>query len=177
MLVSFSAERALLVAALDSKNMSNPFEPPRVFGEGGLEERAMSITEEVDTESRTCTTDDCFFGVDKDRTSSPPLIECVDLPLRAHILAGSYGWPSAIFPIFAVADAINIIPLVSSAVCQRAVWDIQLPVVALEISKVGRIGYVHIGWAEQSKSQGVVSYSTYSFSAPLIKIPIRGNSR
>ncbi|KAJ3476653.1 hypothetical protein NLI96_g11010 [Meripilus lineatus] len=157
MLMSFSADRALLAAALNPKELSDPFKAPLIYEKGGLEGDARVISQEPEDKGKSPSriAYDLFFGTDTDSASGPPFIECLDLPLRANILAGSYGWPVAIFPIFSIGDGANIIPLVASIVCQRAVWDIQLPVVAFEISKVGRIGYVHIGWAEQSKSQDV----------------------
>ncbi|KAJ3475516.1 hypothetical protein NLI96_g11788 [Meripilus lineatus] len=149
--------------------------------ESECEEDVTDISEGVDTVSRNGTTtddsttddsitedsttdnpitddpiiDDSFSDVDHNRPSTPPFVDYLDLPLCAQILAGSNVWPVALFPIFSVADTANIIPLVASIVYQRAVWDIQLPVVAFEISKVGRVGYVHIGWAEEIVHQDV----------------------
>lgn len=76
----------------------------------------------------------------------------LDLPLRAHILAGSHVWPTALFLIFSVVNGTDIVPLVPSIACQRAVWGLPLLVVGFEISNVDRTGRVHVGWVEQNEA-------------------------
>ncbi|KAJ3554602.1 hypothetical protein NM688_g3021 [Phlebia brevispora] len=91
-----------------------------------------------------------FFGLDHVDEHETPGGTWLDLPLDAHLLAGRRAWPVVSFPVLCVADAEEIIPLISSAVCQRAAWGIGIPVVGFEMSKFDSIVRVYIAWSDSS---------------------------
>ncbi|KAJ3554947.1 hypothetical protein NM688_g2843 [Phlebia brevispora] len=87
-----------------------------------------------------------FFGLDHVDEYEPSEEKWLDLPLDAHVLAGRRAWPFVSFPIVCIAEAEEIVPLLSSAVCQRATWGIDVPVIGFEMSKFDSIVHVYIGW-------------------------------
>ncbi|KAJ3554603.1 hypothetical protein NM688_g3020 [Phlebia brevispora] len=93
-----------------------------------------------------------FFGLDRVDEHEPPEEKLLDLPLDAHILAERRAWHDVLFPVLCVAEGAKIIPLVSSAVYQRATWDIDLPVVGFEMSKFGSTVGVFVGWFDTSSN-------------------------
>lgn len=75
-----------------------------------------------------------------------------DIPLNAHILAGSGYCSHVTFPVICVADSNDIISLIASVAHQRKVWGLNDPVIGLEISEYGRLARLHIGWLDTANS-------------------------
>ena len=91
---------------------------------------------------------DLLFGFDEVDEHEPPKRPWLDLPPSAHIRAERNSWSAVSFPILCVDFEETIIPLMSSAIYQRRTWDMDLPVVGLQISQSSSLARVHVGWGE-----------------------------
>lgn len=76
----------------------------------------------------------------------------VESPLRvcseAHVLLSNTVGAMAVLPVLPVADAENIIPLISSVLYQRRVWGIDLPAVGLCLSRYDTSVRIYVGWLD-----------------------------
>ncbi|KAF7790835.1 hypothetical protein EIP86_001792 [Pleurotus ostreatoroseus] len=97
------------------------------------------------------------FGWDLVDEHEPPEEQCLDLPLETQILAEHRTWPAVYFPVICLASGEDIVPLVASSVYQRRTWNINLPIVALQVSRCGSLVHVNIGWADPSEIEAMVS--------------------
>ncbi|KAJ3556116.1 hypothetical protein NM688_g2200 [Phlebia brevispora] len=91
-----------------------------------------------------------FFGLDHVDEHEPSEAAWLDLPLCAHIFASRRAWPVVAFPILSVAEAEEIVPLLSTVLYQRATWGIDIPAVGFEMSDFSSIVRVHVGWLGSS---------------------------
>lgn len=78
------------------------------------------------------------------RPLEPPLRVCSE----AHILISNTIGAMAVLPVLPVADAQNIVPLISSVLYQRRVWGINLPVVGLCLSRYDTVARIYVGWLD-----------------------------
>ncbi|KAI0343412.1 hypothetical protein BDW22DRAFT_1428019 [Trametopsis cervina] len=80
----------------------------------------------------------------------PPVSESISsqLPLDAHVLAGAGPQTRLMLPVVCVADPGSIIPLLSSIGYQRRVWNIDIPVVGVEIAEYDSIARLYLAWID-----------------------------
>ncbi|KAI0683971.1 hypothetical protein BC835DRAFT_1310776 [Cytidiella melzeri] len=83
-------------------------------------------------------------------SSQPPC----SLPRDCHILAGIGPWPNLVLPVFCVTDPESIIPVLSSVAYQRRIWNIDVPVIGIEVSKYGYVARVHVAWLDPPAHDG-----------------------
>ncbi|KAG1741780.1 uncharacterized protein EDB91DRAFT_1279845 [Suillus paluster] len=81
--------------------------------------------------------EELMYSADSDSCNGS--LDSLDLPLQAHMLPGRGRCLSAVVPVLLVADARNIVPLLSSALYQRHVWGILQPVVGLCCSSTAHL--------------------------------------
>ncbi|KAI0343410.1 hypothetical protein BDW22DRAFT_1355841 [Trametopsis cervina] len=80
----------------------------------------------------------------------PPASESISsqLPLDVHVLAGAGPQTRLMLPVVCVADPGSIIPLLSSIVYQRRVWNTDIPVVGVEITEYSSVARLHLAWTD-----------------------------
>ncbi|KZP28910.1 hypothetical protein FIBSPDRAFT_1039259 [Athelia psychrophila] len=72
----------------------------------------------------------------------------LDVPFAAHMLPGRGRRLCAVLPVICIADESNIHPLLTSALYQRRVWNIDEPVIGLVISRTGTAVQVYLAWLD-----------------------------
>ncbi|KAI0344541.1 hypothetical protein BDW22DRAFT_1354625 [Trametopsis cervina] len=60
-----------------------------------------------------------------------------------------------VLPVVCVAEPHAIISILSSAVCQRRVWDVDLPVVGLEVAKYNSVARVWLAWNDEADMERI----------------------
>ncbi|KZP28936.1 hypothetical protein FIBSPDRAFT_947334 [Athelia psychrophila] len=110
----------------------------------------------------------------------------LDVPFAAHMLPGCGRRLCAVLPVICIADESNIYPLLTSALYQRRVWNIDEPVIGLVISRTGTSGQVYLAWldARPEEADGLptpniacaTSFATSSDSHPSLGLFDLGDS-
>ncbi|KZP03876.1 hypothetical protein FIBSPDRAFT_448767 [Athelia psychrophila] len=77
----------------------------------------------------------------------------LDVPFAAHMLPGRGRRLRAVLPVICIADESNIYPLLTSALYQRRVWNIDEPVIGLVISRTGTAGQVYLAWLDAQSEE------------------------
>ncbi len=94
----------------------------------------------------------CSFRADRTTENTLPYRLYDSLPSEyAHLhLSASPFHPVPLVPIFCVADEHNIVPLMGSAIAQRAALGLELPVIGIMYPTVGSTFSVLVAWRDIS---------------------------
>ncbi|KAJ7731836.1 hypothetical protein DFH07DRAFT_991714 [Mycena maculata] len=74
----------------------------------------------------------------------------IDVSLNGHIFQGSGKHSYALLPFLCIADARNILELMSSVACQRFVWGISEPAIGFLLSPSDTVMELVLSWVDQS---------------------------
>ncbi|KAJ7735870.1 hypothetical protein DFH07DRAFT_843356 [Mycena maculata] len=74
----------------------------------------------------------------------------IDVSLNGHIFQGSGKHSYALLPFLCIADAHNILELMSSVACQRFVWGISEPAIGFLSSPSDTVMELVLSWVDQS---------------------------
>jgi hypothetical protein len=86
--------------------------------------------------------------------------------LNGHIFQGSGKHSYALLPFLCIADAQNILELMSSVACQRYVWGISEPAIGFLSRPSGAVMELVLSWVDQSTvGTLVLEMSTHQFTA------------
>ncbi|KAJ7508087.1 hypothetical protein B0H11DRAFT_2271055 [Mycena galericulata] len=82
--------------------------------------------------------------------SSESFSSSIGVPLDAHVLPGRGRHRCAILPFLCLADADNIVNLMTAVACQRLAWGIPRPAVGFALSQSGVIAKLVLSWVDPS---------------------------
>ncbi|KAJ7263684.1 hypothetical protein B0H12DRAFT_1217397 [Mycena haematopus] len=77
-------------------------------------------------------------------------IDGIDVPLDAHVIPGCGRHQYVLLPFLCIADANQIVDLMSSVACQRHVWGIPAPAIGFALSKSGTTATLVLSWMDLS---------------------------
>ncbi|KAJ7224969.1 hypothetical protein B0H12DRAFT_1328780 [Mycena haematopus] len=77
-------------------------------------------------------------------------IDGIDVPLDAHVIPGCGRHQYVLLPFLCIADANQIVDLMSSVACQRHVWGIPAPAIGFALSNSGTTATLVLSWMDPS---------------------------